>query len=179
LELKEEAIQLAINDVKSGRYNQSEAAQRRGVSKSTLWGRLNGRTTRHEAHKHEQVLSDAEELEILLWCHQMERRYLPVRLSHVIACAESILNNRRATTDAHLGENWYRRFLERHPNFRLTTSKRIDEKRVMARNPAYIMEFYMLVSFRSDVTSSLTIHGSVIQCPSKIQNFASLYLQYG
>jgi hypothetical protein len=145
--LQEEAIELAISDVRSGRYRQNEAAERRGVSKTTLWYRLNGRESRHEAHRDEQKLSDAEESEILVWCHEMERRFLPVRLTHVIACAESILNHRLATTDAHLGENWYQRFLDQHPDFRLTTKKRIDEKRVMARNPAYIMEFYVLVRF--------------------------------
>lgn len=76
----------------------------------------------------------------------MERRFLPVRMTHVVGCAEKILNNRLGTTDAHLGQHWGQRFMERHTELRLTTSKRIDERRVMAKNPAYVMEFYVLVS---------------------------------
>jgi hypothetical protein len=36
--------------------------------------------------------------------------------------------------------------MKQHPELKLTTSKHIDEHCVMAKNPSYIMEFYVLVS---------------------------------
>jgi hypothetical protein len=77
----------------------------------------------------------------------MERHYLPVRLSHIVGCAETIWNQKNNTTEEHLGTHWYEGFMKRHPELTITTSKRIDERRVMAKNPAYIIEFYVLVSF--------------------------------
>lgn len=140
-------MELAIADVESGEFNYQQAADRRGVPKTTLWGRMYGRTERHKAHKQEQALSPSEEHEVVLWCHQMERRYLPVRLAHVIGCAEMIGNNKNGTAGEHLGVNWSVGFMKRHPELTLTTNKRIDERRVMAKNPAYIIEFYVLVGY--------------------------------
>jgi hypothetical protein len=78
-------------------------------------------------------------------CRDLERRFLPARMLHVIGCAEAILRNRLGTSDVHLGKHWGERFLDRHPKLKLTTSKLIDERCVMAKNPYYIMEFYILV----------------------------------
>ncbi|EUC57432.1 pogo transposable element protein, putative, partial [Rhizoctonia solani AG-3 Rhs1AP] len=77
----------------------------------------------------------------------MECRFLPVRMIHVVGYGKQILNNRLGTNDAHLGHNWGRRLLERHSSeLQVTTSKRIDEHRVMAKNPVYVMEFYVILS---------------------------------
>jgi hypothetical protein len=85
----------------------------------------------------------------------MEWRYLPVRMADVIGYGEQILNNRLGTSDAHLGENWGQRFLHRHSSEpQLTTSKRIDEQRVMAKNPTYVMEFYVMVSGACSTSSN-------------------------
>lgn len=91
----------------------------------------------------------------------MERRYLPFRLADVVACAEAIRNNRLGFSGAKLGRHWREQFLSRHPELKLTTSKRIDEKRVMAKNPAYIMEYYVMVSFVVPLFTCL-----LTSCPS-------------
>ncbi|CAE6401416.1 unnamed protein product [Rhizoctonia solani] len=142
----EKALQLAIADVESGEYTYKDAAERRQVPKTTIWNRMHGRQDRHTAHEHEQALSPAEEFEIVLWCHQIEQQYLPLRLVHLIACAEMIWNNKNGTTGKPLGVHWYEGFMEHHPDLTFTTNKQISERRVMAKNPAYIMEFYVLLS---------------------------------
>lgn len=109
---------------------------------------MHGRKERHTAHEPEQVLNNDEEAEIVAWCRRMERRYLPVRLIHIVGCAEAIWNNKNGTTNEHLGQHWVTGFMKRHPELKLTTSKRIDERRVMAKNPEYIMEYYTLVSLQ-------------------------------
>ncbi|KAF8758803.1 zinc finger protein [Rhizoctonia solani] len=47
---------------------------------------------------------------------------------------------------AYLGKHWIEQFLNCHPELKVTTSKRIDEKCVMAKNPANVMEFYVILS---------------------------------
>lgn len=75
----------------------------------------------------------------------MERRYLPVRPVHLVSCAESILAHRLGS-EVTLGRHWIARFLDRHPQVMKKQSHTIDQRRVMAKNPEYIMEFYILVS---------------------------------
>lgn len=118
---------LAIADVQSGEFDYQQAADRRGVPKTTIWGRLHGRQGRRKAHEGEQALSPSEEYEVVLWCQRMERHYLPVRLAHIIGCAEMIWNNKNGTSGKHLGTHWYEGFMQRHPELAVTTSKRIDE----------------------------------------------------
>ncbi|KAF8594770.1 hypothetical protein BDV93DRAFT_549088 [Ceratobasidium sp. AG-I] len=118
-----------LKDVEAG-LSQREASERRGVPKTTLWGRIHGRQSWKDAHKHEQVLTPAQEDELIAW-----------------ACAEAILREKYGP-DANiiLGEHWDERFCKRHPEVKVTTSKAIDEKRVMAKNPAYVMDFYVKLS---------------------------------
>lgn len=143
---REEAIRRAIEEIKAGRLSQRQASATYGIPKSTLQGRMNGREDRQTAHVHEQALSPAQEAEIVAWCDQMERRFLPVRLSHLRDYAEAILRGQHGpNADNMLSEHWDDRFQQRHPELRVTTSKQIDEKRVMAKNPEYIMDFYVKV----------------------------------
>ncbi|KAF8721838.1 DDE superfamily endonuclease, partial [Rhizoctonia solani] len=111
------ALQLAIHNVLFGR----QAAKKRGVPRTTLQGRLDGRQDQHTAHEYQQALLDAEEAEIVRW-------------------------NCMGDPAAYLGKHWIEQFLNRHPELKVTTSKRIDEKRVMAKNPANVMEFYVILS---------------------------------
>jgi hypothetical protein len=132
--------------VEAGKLSIRAAASQRGVAKSTVAACIQGAKERHAAHEDDQSLSPAEEAEVVGVCQRMEHRFLPVRMTHVIGCAEAILKNRLQTKDVHLGQHWGECFMKRHPELKLTTSKRIDERRVMAKNPSYIMEFYVLVS---------------------------------
>ncbi|KAF8593389.1 hypothetical protein BDV93DRAFT_398624, partial [Ceratobasidium sp. AG-I] len=120
----EKLLALAINDVKEHGLSYEAAARQRGVPPKTVWNRANGRKERHAAHELEQALKNDEEAEIVAWCRRMERRYLPVRLIHVVGCAEAIWNNKNGTLDEHLGRHWVTGFMEQHPKLKLTTSKR-------------------------------------------------------
>lgn len=68
LDQEEEAIQLAIHDVEHGGCSQRQAAERRGIPRTTLQGRINGRKERHRAHEHEQVVFVEEEAEVVNRC---------------------------------------------------------------------------------------------------------------
>ena len=75
----------------------------------------------------------------------MERQFLPVRLMHIILCAEMIWNKKNNTKGKHLGLHWHEGFIQCHSELALTMNKRINVQQVMAKNPAYIIEFYVLV----------------------------------
>ncbi|KAG9121440.1 hypothetical protein FRC07_002603 [Ceratobasidium sp. 392] len=143
---REEALRLAVQDVLEHKISQPQAAKRRAVPRVTLQGRLQGRQKYTAAHVHEQALSDLEEAEVVAWCKQMEQQFLPVRLPHIVGCAELILRNRPGVSSVKLGRHLIERFLARHPELKVTTNKRVDERRVMAKNPVNIMEFYVMFS---------------------------------
>lgn len=79
----------------------------------------------------------------------MERRFLPVRLIHLLSCAESILSKRLGNAVT-IGRHWVARFLGRHPELLTKQGRVVDQKRVMAKNPEYIMEFYIMVCLKNE-----------------------------
>jgi hypothetical protein len=175
----EKSIALAIKDVQELGCSYQKAADQRGVHKTTLWNRMHGRQERHKAHEAEQALGADEEREVVSWCHRQERRFLPVRLVHIIGCAETIWNNKNGTSGEHLGVHWSEGFMKRHPELTLMTSKRIDEKRVMAKNPAYIMEFYVLVSSFTVPLYFTHNYSTALQHLQKTWDSSGQYVQHG
>lgn len=92
------------------------------------------------------MLSDVEEAEVVYWCLEMQRQFLPVWPMHIISCTEVIVRRRLGDPSITFGHHWIERFLAWHPELKTTTSKKIDTQRVMAKNPVNIMEFYVLMS---------------------------------
>jgi hypothetical protein len=67
-----------------------------------------------------------------------------VHLSHLRDYALAILQNQAGPDeDVMVGEHWVDRFRDRHPDLQVAMSENIDEKRVMAKNPTNIMDFYV------------------------------------
>ncbi|KAG8703258.1 hypothetical protein FRC09_004268 [Ceratobasidium sp. 395] len=125
--------------------SEREVEERWDVPRSTLRNSIRGGQDRHIAHQHEQLLTPTQEAGVVGMCKDMHARFLPVRLPLLRAYAEAILQE-QAGPDAHVtvGEHWADRFQKRHPELHVMTSKAIDEKRAMAKNPANIMELYVL-----------------------------------
>ncbi|KAG8743240.1 hypothetical protein FRC10_000241 [Ceratobasidium sp. 414] len=143
----EEALQLALKDVLEDKMSQRAAAKLHGVPQTTLGDRLRGAQDRQSAHEHEQHLTPTQEKEIVAWCAEMERQFLPVRVSHIRAYAEAILHKQAVPgAEVKLGEHWVDRFQARNPELRVVTSKQIDQKWVMAKNPTNIMDYYVKLS---------------------------------
>ncbi|KAF8599800.1 hypothetical protein BDV93DRAFT_399372, partial [Ceratobasidium sp. AG-I] len=115
----------AIQDVQAS-VSLRDAAKQRNLPKSTFDNRLKGRQGRHLAHEDDQLLSRGEETELVDLCRKIEQCFLPVRISHIVACAKMILSKREGSEDVHIGDHWAERFLHRHPELKLTTSKRIN-----------------------------------------------------
>lgn len=124
----EKVLALAMQDVQNDGMSYKDAANWRGVPKSTIWNRMHGRQDQRKAHEAEQTLSDDEECEVVAWRHQMEQRYLLVWVVHLVGCAEMIWNNRNGTEGEKPGKHWVRGFLNRHPELELATSKQIDKR---------------------------------------------------
>ncbi|KXL49229.1 MAG: hypothetical protein FE78DRAFT_140438, partial [Acidomyces sp. 'richmondensis'] len=68
----ESRIQSAITDLRTGVFSSiRKCAAAWHVSKSTVADRMSGRTSRAISHKHEQILSSAEESTLVRWLSRL------------------------------------------------------------------------------------------------------------
>ncbi|THV00919.1 hypothetical protein K435DRAFT_656310 [Dendrothele bispora CBS 962.96] len=86
-----------------------EAAQHKGVPKTSSWHRDHGRKSRAEAHAGQKKLSDAEEEEIRDWLWELDSWGAHLRHQAITACAEDIMVARG--DDRGLGKTWIRKFM--------------------------------------------------------------------
>jgi len=81
---KERRIQLAIADIRKGKYSSiRQTVEAHDVAFSTLRRRLNSGMTCSLAHATQQLLTVAEEKAVVRWILCMEGFGFPLRISHV------------------------------------------------------------------------------------------------
>jgi len=123
--LKEARIQGAIKGIKSGLYNSAyHAAQVLGITSSVLYARLNGTLPRNKAHQEQQILTHAEEKELLAWITQLTRRNYAPRHRMVLEMAEHLRQRRVREINEQfielvhydsIGSQWVSRFMSCYP----------------------------------------------------------------
>jgi helix-turn-helix, Psq domain len=64
-------MQEAVAAVQSGQHNPNSAANEFKVARQTLYDRLNGKLPRNRAHESEQILSHAEEKELVQYTRRL------------------------------------------------------------------------------------------------------------
>ena len=103
----------AIESIDNGQSTMRAAATRYGVPKSTLNDRIHGAQTRHDAHTHEQLLTDVQEEELAKWIIDLDTRHQPPSIPRCRIMALEILG---ASNDTRLiGRQWLLNFFKRHP----------------------------------------------------------------
>lgn len=108
----------AIEAIHSNIYPNIRAAARvYDVPRSTLTNRLRGQPTRQQSQIVNQKLLPTEKEALLQWVLSMSEQGYPPRISAVRKMADILLSARAASpVDASptIGENWVRKFINRH-----------------------------------------------------------------
>lgn len=136
---KEARMQEALAAVRSGKHNANSAASAFKVFRQTLYDRLNGKLPRNQAHEGEQILSHAEEKELVRWITRLTSTGYPPRHSTLVEMAEEIRKQRvrqinddsiQLTNYEPIGKQWVPRFLRRHTELASIITRKIDAPRV-------------------------------------------------
>lgn len=116
----EDAISSALIDIENGTY-QRQAAQRWGVSRTTLQKRLKGSQPRSDAYENLQRLSKEQEFHLAQWVLAQDKLGLPPTHDQIKNFAERVV---KAGGDSQpLGKRWVDGFLPRNPGARFTREK--------------------------------------------------------
>jgi hypothetical protein len=137
---REERIKDALEGVKSGRFKSyREVARVIDVLNATLSARANRRLPRNQAHEDEQILTNAEETELMRWITRLTLIGYPPKPDHVKEIAKSLrmrrivgMNNPSITYVQYhkIGKHWVPRFLARHPELASIMPEQIEAARV-------------------------------------------------
>ena len=89
---KEGRIALAIQAFERGQFKSLRAATKSyDVSYSTIWDRVNGRSSRHDSEPRNQKLTTTKESTLVQWILSMDQRGLPPRPDSIQQMANLLL----------------------------------------------------------------------------------------
>ena len=117
---KEARLQEAMAAVLAKKHTAASAALAFNISRSTLYDRLNGKLPRNKAHETEQLLSHAEEKELVRWITRLTITDYPPRYDILREMAEEIRKRRVKNINQDglelvqyddIGKQWVPRFL--------------------------------------------------------------------
>ena len=133
-------VQAAVDAYLAGRHKSiTKAAHAFSAPLSTVKYRVRGRQTRVQSHEHQQLLTPAEEDELVRWITQLTAIGYAPGFSLVREMAEEIRRQRiRPINDngiervsyRPIAKQWVNHFLARHPNLQSTVSHAIDAVRI-------------------------------------------------
>ena len=148
---KEAKLQEALAAVRSGQHKVDAAAAKFGVSRRTLYTRVTGTLPRSQAHEAEQILSHAEEKELVRWITRLTiTGYAPRHLT-LREMAEEVRKRRvkqindpsiQLVTYAPIGLQWIPRFLSRHLELASVMTRRIDAPRIKDASPEGLRKWF-------------------------------------
>ena len=121
-------------------FHPPQAAQRRGVPRTTLIDRLNGQTAVKEQIQPGQRLSKNQEDKLAFWILRQESLgYAPSR-RQIRACVMGLLNQQGDQRE--LGRNWVARFIERCPDLKTKIGRRQEAKRFDSFTPKAVHWYF-------------------------------------
>jgi DDE superfamily endonuclease/Tc5 transposase DNA-binding domain/helix-turn-helix, Psq domain len=143
-------ILLAINAFKQGQFISIRAAATTyDVPYTTTLRRAQGRPPRSECRPNGQKLSSTEESALENWIISLDTRGFPPRVSAVQDMANLLLAARtKSDLSAALptvGENWARKFVNRHDTLKSRFSRKYDYQRAKNEDPEVIREWFKRV----------------------------------
>ena len=148
---KEARIQEAIAVIHAGQYIAYTAPTIFNVPPCTLYDRLKGKPPCQLAQEKQQLLTHAEEKELVRWITRLTRTGYPPRYSTLREMAEELrkrrvrnINDQSCTYIKYspISEDWPRRFLRRHPELSGVTVRTIDASRIKAATPEAISHWF-------------------------------------
>ena len=143
MDAREQAVQLAINDLNAGIYSsQRAAAKAYGIPRSTLQGRLQGATTSALSHQHQQRLTPLQEDFLVNWILEEDARGYPPPHARAREMANRIL--RINGDNQPIGKLWLTHFIKRQPRIASVIGRKIDAHRVEAATPDQLRAFLEL-----------------------------------
>ncbi|KAJ3454128.1 hypothetical protein MRS44_018022 [Fusarium solani] len=129
----EENMAEAILDVTDDGVSPPQAAQRRGVPRSTLVDRLNGRgAVKEQIHPHRR-LSKNQEDRLAAWILRQESLGYAPPHSQIRACVMGLLRQQGEHPD--LGRNWVIKFISRRADLKTKMGRRQEAKRFDSFTP--------------------------------------------
>jgi len=149
---KEARLQEAIDAVLSKKYKCHTAALAFKVPRRMLYDRVNGnRKFRPQAHELAQILSNAEEKELVRWITRLTITGYPPRHVTLLEMADEIRKRRVKNINdesmqlieyPNIGTQWVSRFLRRHPELVSVTPRSIDAVRVKDTSPERLTQWF-------------------------------------
>ena len=137
---RERRMEMAIEAFDKGQFSSKTAcAKAFDVAPRTLMTRLNGVPPRKEAIANCRKLSNTEEATLSKWILDMDKRGLPLHISHVRYLAKLLLSARQKQSSMpSIGELWVNRFIRRHPELISKYTRRYDYQRARCEDPELI-----------------------------------------
>src|SRR5438552_2523608 len=148
---KEARLQEAIAAVERGEKTPYRAVIDFNVQKQTLYNRLNRKLPRNKAHEQEQILTNAEEKELVRWITRLTFTGYPPRPVTLREMVEEIRKRRvrestptimRNNESNPIGQQWLYRFLRRHPELANVKPRGIDSVRVKDTSPERLAKWF-------------------------------------
>jgi len=148
---KEARLQEALATVRSGEHSCHMASIAFDVPRQTLYDRYNGKAPRKQAQESRQVLSHAEEKELVRWITELTITGYPPRHITLLEMAEELRKRRLRTINGHdvsyveyplIGRDWIRCFLSRHLELSSITTRTIDASRIKSATPEAIDHYF-------------------------------------
>ncbi|KAJ3453537.1 hypothetical protein MRS44_017784 [Fusarium solani] len=130
----------AILDVTDDGVSPPQAAQRRGVPRSTLVDRLNGRgAVKEQIHPHRR-LSKNQEDRLAAWILRQESLGYAPSHSQIRACVMGLLRQQGEHPD--LGRNWVIKFISRRADLKTKMGRRQEAKRFDSFTPKAVHWYF-------------------------------------
>ncbi|KAI8401267.1 hypothetical protein FOFC_18136 [Fusarium oxysporum] len=128
----EDDVAEAILDITDRGLSPTEAAQRRGVPRSTIYRRLSGQASRKESTPPpppppNQRISTSQEVLLVRWLLRQESLGYALTHSQLRSCVETLL--RPQGDNKPLGKNWTARFIKHHSKLSTRLGKRQEAAR--------------------------------------------------
>lgn len=139
---REVLIAAALAEIQEGERIKP-TAEKYGVPRSTLQGRLRGRLPHSEARQRDQRLSPEQENFLAQWClHEEASGRAPTR-QRVSSMGNSILAE--GGQDRALGKRWIDRFLKRNPQIKSKPSDQLERERARGSTRPAFEQFFDLL----------------------------------
>ncbi|KAG6996503.1 Pogo transposable element with ZNF domain [Fusarium oxysporum f. sp. conglutinans] len=136
----EDDVAEAILDITDRGLSPTEAAQRRGVPRSTIYRRLSGQASRKEStHPHQRIFT-SQEVRLVRWLLRQESLGYALTHSQLRSCVEALL--RQQGDNKPLGKHWTTRFVKRHSKLSTKLGKRQEAARFDGFTPKAVNWYF-------------------------------------
>jgi hypothetical protein len=143
-------VLLAIKAFNQGQFPSIKAAATAyDAPYTTTRLRAQGRPSRHECQPNSRKLSPTEESALENWIISLDPRGFPPRINAVRDMANLLLTARTKsdllTIPPTVGENWARKFIDRHDTLKTKFSRKYDYQRAKNEDPEIIRDWFQRV----------------------------------